>query len=154
MDYGVATDVAQTPRQVEVARFLDAVAVWASCHYDIMAVALVGSYARGTSIDDSDVDIMLLSGEPMRYIGDDAWTHSLGATDVEPPRVWGAVTERRLVTPSGLEIEMNIAAPTWADTDPVDSGTEQVVDAGMRVLYDPRGLLTGLRMAIVANRYL
>ena len=46
--------------------------------------------------------------------------------------------------PSGLEVEVGIAAPSWAATDPVDPGTRRVVEEGMRIIYDPEELLTRL----------
>lgn len=55
----------------------------------------------------------------------------------------GVVTERRFVTPSGLEAEINIGSRDWAKTDPVDPGTRRVVSDGA-VLYDPEGLLAHL----------
>ncbi|MBN1315772.1 MAG: nucleotidyltransferase domain-containing protein, partial [Anaerolineales bacterium] len=43
-----------------VEQFLSAVVTWASAKPDIVAVALVGSHARGTSGPGSDVDLVIL----------------------------------------------------------------------------------------------
>ena len=56
----------------------------------------------------------------------------------------GTVTERRFALPSGLEVELGVAPPSWAATDPVDEGTRRVVADGVSVIYDPEGLLSGL----------
>jgi len=52
--------------------------------------------------------------------------------------------ERRFTLPSGLEVEVGIALPSWAATEPVDACTRRVVTDGMSVLYDPQGLLARL----------
>lgn len=57
---------------------------------------------------------------------------------------WGPLTERRFVLPSGLEVEVGVASPSWVTTDPVDPGTRSVVEGGMSILYDPEGLLVRL----------
>lgn len=47
------------------------------------------------------------------------------------------LTERRLRLASGLEVEVCIGHPSWAETDPVDAGTRRIVSDGIRVLWDP-----------------
>ena len=37
--------------------FLDVFLAWASAQPDVQGIALVGSYARGTAGDDSDIDL-------------------------------------------------------------------------------------------------
>ncbi len=58
---------------------------------------------------------------------------------------FGAIQERRLRLPTGLVIEVGIAEPSWAATDPLDAGTGRVVRDGMVPLHDPHGLLNALR---------
>jgi hypothetical protein len=111
---------------------------------DVVAVALVGSWARGSARPDSDVDLVVLTTEGARYLEHDDWIAGLGAQRLVLTRSWGPLTERRVVMPSGLEVEVGIAAPSWAAVDPVDAGTQQVVTDGVRVLYDPAGLLATL----------
>jgi hypothetical protein len=57
---------------------------------------------------------------------------------------WGRLTERRLITAEGLELDVGVVTPDWAATDPVDEGTRRVVADGMVALYDPDGLLAAL----------
>ncbi len=54
---------------------------------------------------------------------------------------------RRLIMPSGLEVEVAVGRPSWAATAPVERGTRRVVNDGMRVLHDPQGLLARLQAA-------
>ena len=62
----------------------------------------------------------------------------------------GPLTERRLLLKGGLEVEVGIAEPSWAATDPVDPGTRRVVTDGLRILHDPDRRLAPL--AVVAGR--
>jgi hypothetical protein len=41
---------------------------------------------------------------------------------------------------SGLEVEYGFTTPDWAET-PTDAGTMRVVTDGMRVVYDPQGVI-------------
>ncbi len=62
---------------------------------------------------------------------------------------WGALTERRLQFPSGFEGEMGFVERSWAATDPVDSGTAEVVTGGALLpIYDPEGLLAQLARTV------
>ena len=52
--------------------------------------------------------------------------------------------------PIGLEIEYNFSTPSWASL-PVDAGTRRVLNDGVKILYDPTGLLDALRNAVFAE---
>jgi predicted nucleotidyltransferase len=128
-------------RRAEVEAFLERATGWAARRPDVVALALVGSYARGVDRPDSDVDLMVLTTDPTRYLDREDWIGELGAERLVTTRSWGPVTERRLALPSGLEVEVGVAPPSWAAVDPVDAGSRQVMTDGNRVLYDPAGLL-------------
>jgi len=120
---------------------------WSRSRSDIVAVGVVGSWARGVPRADSDVDIVVLTTDKAAYVESDEWAEAfLG----EPAPVvrraeWGALTERRLQLPSGFEVEMGFVAPSWAAADPVDPGTAAVVgDGGLLPVYDPDGILAKL----------
>jgi uncharacterized protein len=137
--------------QEEVERLLEHAASWAAAREDVAAAALVGSWARGAARADSDVDLVLLTESPARYTEDESWIEELAAgASVVRRADWGAITERRLRLPSGLELEVGVGRPSWAGVDPVDAGTRRVVTDGMRPLHDPRGLLGALADACEA----
>jgi uncharacterized protein len=72
----------------------------------------------------------------------------LGAAKVVRTQALGPLTERRLLLPSGLELEVGVVLPLWASTDPVDAGTRRVVtDDGMRILYGPEHWFAALAAA-------
>ncbi|MET9499451.1 nucleotidyltransferase domain-containing protein [Streptomyces sp. NPDC006552] len=142
---GDSKDVVAAPERVrEVEGFLARFSEWASHRVDIAGLLLVGSYARNAARPDSDVDVILLTTEETRYLNDDAWAAELGLGDLVRAQSFGAITERRHVTQSGLEVEVGIGSPTWAATAPVDPGTRQVITDGACILHDPTGLLKSL----------
>ena len=57
---------------------------------DVRAVALVGSWARGTARADSDVDVVLLAESPARYVQSGEWLSAFGAVRVIRTRRWAS----------------------------------------------------------------
>ncbi len=131
-------------RAAEVRGVLARMRLWASGRPDVIAVGLAGSWSHGDARMDSDVDILLLTAEKRLYLGDEAWVRDLGSLRMVKTEQWGPLTERRFVLPSDLEVEVGIAPPSWAATDPVDPGTRRVVEDGVSIVYDPDGFLTRL----------
>jgi hypothetical protein len=109
-----------------------------------VGAALVGSHARGEARPDSDVDLMIITTEPQRYVEDDSWVGVFGCVETVTVERWGAVTSLRVHYEGGPEVELGITTPEWASTDPVDPGTERVVRDGIRPLLDRAGMLAGL----------
>lgn len=136
-------------RRDEVLAVCRSVAAWAAARPDVVAVGLAGSWARGAARADSDVDLVLLTDVPERWIRADDWIPAAVGQDVMPVRTqaWGVLTERRVRLASGLEVELGIVPREWA-TEPVDDGTARVVRDGFRVLHDPVGVLSRLLTAL------
>src|SRR5712692_5506352 len=95
---------------------------WATTQADIEGVALVGSYARGTATEDSDLDLMILTSERARYLENQDWLSLFGEIERSKNETWGAVQTIRATYKTGPEIEYNFASPSWAEI-PVDAGT-------------------------------
>ena len=88
--------------------------MWAAERDDIVAAAIVGSWARGAAREDSDVDLILLAEDANIFEGD-GWIAQLApAAERARTAEWGAIAERRLRLPSGLEIEVGIDHSSWA----------------------------------------
>lgn len=128
--------------------FVGDAAAWAAARDDLVAAAIVGSWARDGAREDSDVDLILLTNDPTAYTGHGDWISRL-APGAKLLRTgdWGAIIERRLLLPSGLEVEIGVGLPSWAETTPVDPGTRRVVRGGLRAVFDPHGLLSALAAA-------
>lgn len=133
-------------RRAQVAELLDRATRWAAARADIAGLLLAGSWARGAARPDSDVDLVVLTTVPEAY-ADDAWAAELGLGARIRTGQWGPVTEYRHRAADGLEVEIGVAHPDWARTDPVDAGTRRVVTDGTRPLHDPSGLLAALLRA-------
>lgn len=140
------TEVAFGRRQ-EVELLLDRVAAWAATKPDLVAVAMVGSHARGTARADSDVDLVFMSSEPWRYTEDEDWAHELGG-EIRATAHRGALIEQRVKIPSGPELDIGIGSPHWASLTPVDPGTQRVAREGLRIVRDPEGILARLVQAV------
>jgi hypothetical protein len=129
-------------------RFLADVDRWARVRPDVLAVALVGSHARGAAHAGSDIDLVLVVESAEVYLADDAWLHDFGAVVSVADEDYGIVRSRHVrYRDSGVEIEWGITDRRWV-TKPIDAGTRGVVRAGMRVLHDPHGLLSALARAV------
>jgi hypothetical protein len=118
---------------------------WAAEREDVRGVVVVGSWARGAARMDSDVDIVVLA-DNARYAEAGVWTGLLGG-EVVRLQEWGPLREVRVRRPSGLEVEMGVVPVSWADTDPVDSGTRRVISDGHSIVHDPAGALAALSAA-------
>ena len=124
-----------------VQAFLTAFAAWAEGEPQIQAVALVGSHARGTAGDTSDVDLVIIADDPARYVHDLGWSHRFGPVaqfQIEP---YGKLTSLRVWYDGGLEVEYGFTDVRWIAT-PLDEGTRQVVSHGLRVLFERDRILT------------
>jgi hypothetical protein len=131
-------------RRREVDRLVRQATAWAPTRPDIRALGLVGSYAYDEPRMGSDLDLILLTTDRAAYLEHTDWVSAFGPVRLIATRYWGDITERRLRTRSGLHVELGIGAPSWASVTPVDEGTRRVVTDGLRILYDPRGLLAKL----------
>jgi len=138
-------------RRREVEAFLERAARWAEARPDVVAAGLAGSWARGDATDASDVDVIVLAENPAAFTESDDWAGGLRATAVVRRRSWGAITERRVALPSGLEVEVGIGEQSWAAVEPLDPGTAEVVRDGFRILHDPHGLLARLVAALAGS---
>ncbi|HZQ06850.1 MAG TPA: nucleotidyltransferase domain-containing protein [Anaerolineae bacterium] len=128
---------------MSVEAFLFQVRAWAEQQQDISGVLLVGSYARGTARADSDVDLMILTVKPERYLNAIAFAERFGPVSKWEKEDWGKVTSLRIWYEDGLEVEYGIAGPNWV-AQPLDPGTLRVVSDGARIVFDRDGSLACL----------
>ncbi len=128
-------------KKEQVDSFLEDLARWAVSQNDMLAVALVGSYARGAATPDSDVDIILVSSHPDLYLKDSSWAADFGVIEKQQIEQYGMVTSLRIWYADGLEVEYGITDKRWAAI-PLDAGTRQVICDGIRVLFERREILS------------
>jgi uncharacterized protein len=93
------------------------------------------------------VDLVFLSDHREYFLVDHAWLDPLGTAGPVAREEWGALSSLRATLASGLELDLGWVTGGWARTDPVDSGTAQVVRDGARILFDRSGRLSALMSA-------
>lgn len=145
--------------QTQVEQIVQQVTEWARSHQHILAVALVGSQARGTAHAESDIDLMLLSEQPLLFKASTDWLSEIDWGTLRIRKwediTYGAVWSRHVylhVDDAGcVEVELSFGQPSWASIAPIDPGTQHVVRGGCRVLYDADEHLTQLVQFVSAQ---
>ena len=136
--------------KLEVATIIAAVAAWAKQQPEICGVALVGSWARNRTHENSDLDLMLLATNPELFFRDTNWFNKLDwqklnlQTSKYYDRIYGVVRSRHLCFTGGQRIEFTFGYRSWANINPIDPGTSIVVSSGIKILYDPDNLFNAL----------
>jgi predicted nucleotidyltransferase len=115
--------------------FLRKVSVWASTRDDVIAITLVGSYARGDTHPDSDIDLVIILEDRQKLMHDDKWPQLFGAISNLSWEDWGKVQSLRVHYVNSMEIEFGLADETWL-ASPIDEGTRAVLMRGVVVIYD------------------
>jgi hypothetical protein len=135
---------------------LETVVSWAETRSEILALALVGSYARGEATTDSDIDLMVITHLPEFFRQNHDWMHDINWEFVNYKILtfndaqYGVVWSRHIYLTSlnnefnNIKVEISFGLPTWASINPIDSGTFNVVSRGCKILYDSQGVLTNL----------
>src|SRR6266566_4304403 len=133
-----------------ITSLLTIIVQWAVNSSHVLAVALVGSYARGTARLDSDIDIIVITSNPELFRQGTQWIYEIGWDRVGlciadwKDAEYGLVWSRHTLLSNGLEVELGFGPPQWAAIDPIDTGTKRVVLDGCWILLDPTGLLNQL----------
>lgn len=124
----------------------DAVPPWAAQQGDVRAVGLIGSHARGTATEDSDVDLILVVEDVRMRLHARSWLAGFGEVSDVEHEDWGLVQSLRVNYRDGLEVEFGLAPVEWT-MPPLDEGTTAVIRAGLNALFDPDGLLLRAKRA-------
>ena len=88
--------------------FLDAFITWASDQPDVQGVALVGSYARGAARDESDIDLVILTDQPPKYLENILWVERFGVVEKHQTEDYGKLISLRVWYQHGIEVEYGI----------------------------------------------
>jgi predicted nucleotidyltransferase len=133
-----------TPKQQQVHQFLSEFSRWAASQPGMLAVALLGSYARIKATESSDVDLVIVARDPMKYVQDTRWAHHFGTISREQMENYGKVTSLRVWYSIGHEVEYGFTDETWCAL-PLDEGTKKVISDGMQILTERGSILTRLK---------
>ena len=121
--------------------FIKEITDWISKQSDIQVAALVGSYANDTATQESDIDLVIVTKEPIKYIADIQWAVQFGNIERQQCEDYGLVTSLRVWYTRGLEVEYGITDLRWT-TDPLDEGTREVIKNGIQVLFERGNILS------------
>jgi len=122
-------------------KFFFDVTHWSAAQPNILALALVGSLARGNATASSDVDLVLIALKPDIYLNNTDWVGQFGRIAKTQIESYGLVTSIRVWYFGGLEVEYGITDKSWA-AEPLDAGTRQVINDGMRILFERNNILS------------
>lgn len=142
----------------KVNSILTKIVEWAANRRDISAVALVGSWARGTARPDSDIDLGFLAPNPSGFRDSETWVDEINwegigcKVDNWEDEDYGLVWSRHVHLEDGAEIEFSFGMLSWASIEPIDEGTFRVVSDGCRILHDPENLITKLIAAVKSRQ--
>ena len=95
-------------KSIKVNKFLETITRWAASQPDILALALVGSHARETATDTSDIDLVLITLKPDTYISNSEWVRHFGTIEKKQIESYGLVISIRVWYLDGLEVEYGI----------------------------------------------
>lgn len=114
---------------------------WATKRKDIRAAALVGSYAREELDKDADVDLVIITETPQKYMTDTEWTRVFGKAITKKVEKYEKITSLRIWYESGLEIEFGFTTREWIQTM-TNEELKQTKTDGLRVLFEKEKLLS------------
>jgi uncharacterized protein len=143
--------------RAEADAIVDAVSWWAIERDDIRAMALLGSWARGSQRKTSDVDLLLLTDQTEEYLDGRTWLAQINfrnanyAVQSSDCAVYGEVWSRHVHLLPAAEVELTFARCSWAKTNPIDCGTRSVVKDAFRIIFDKDGSLAMLADAVMSG---
>ena len=121
-----------------IQKFTDELRHWAENNDQVESVILVGSYARGTYTDTSDLDVVLITPEKERMVREQNFPETFGPFIKKQTEFYGACTSIRVWYRNGLEVEFGLVEPSWIAL-PLDPGTRQVLSDGFWIILDKKG---------------
>lgn len=124
---------------------------WGSRNHNILAIGLVGSYARREEGPTSDVDLISIAYHPSRLLDDVAWVGRFGRLTSKTVEDFGLVQSLRCISDTGIELELGITSQRWC-APPIDRGTSSVINDGIDVIFDPTGRLENAIEWVSSNR--
>jgi hypothetical protein len=130
-----------------------AAANWAIERDDIRAIAMLGSWVRGTPRPTSDLDLLLLSDlaadrqRCRRWLTEIDFQNAGFRLQSSESAIHGVVWSQHVYLRPAAEVEFTFAECSWASTDPIDNGTRLVLQDAFHIIFDRDELLTRLVVA-------
>ncbi len=111
----------------------------------IESIIIVGSYARGTNKENSDLDIVIITSNKSGMIVNQDFTQDFGEVYKQQIEYYGACTSIRVWYKDGKEVEFGIVEPSWISI-PLDTGTYKVLSDGYKIIIDKKQYFENLKL--------
>lgn len=111
----------------------------------IESIVVIGSYARGTHTEESDIDLCIITTEKEALLKDYNFFAQFGMILKMQTEYYGACTSVRVWYKNGSEVEFGIVEPSWIRS-PLDCGTHRVLCDGYKVIIDKKSYFSDLRL--------
>jgi|SRR5579872_4443726 len=124
---------------MEISDFLNKFAIWCCMHADIVGCYLVGSWTTGLHKATSDIDLVVITTSPAKYIKDDKWIYDFGKVSKVSVEDWGNLKSKRVFYKNDMEVEFGFTNLDWIELG--QSESKKVLSHGYKILNDKRGYL-------------
>ncbi len=111
----------------------------------IESAIIVGSYARGTNTENSDLDICLITTYKNELVDNPDFVMKVGEFSKMQTEYYGECTSIRVWYENGLEAEFGIVEPSCIRL-PLDKGTRKVLNDGYKVFVDKKNYFQNLEL--------
>ncbi len=129
-----------------IKKFIDTLKEFAASNDDIECIIVVGSYARGTYTEMSDLDLCIITTNKFERVAKPDFVALFGDYKKLQIEYYGACTSIRVWYKDGLEVEFGLVEPSWIQ-QPLDSGTYQVLCGGYKVITDKKHYFKNLKLS-------
>lgn len=156
IEFQFLTGIADKVNSKNLSEILDLAIHFAKTNKGVLALGLCGSWARGTAGEHSDIDLSIIVTDKKHFRETD-WLSRIpfetinDKIDSFEDKVYGNVWSRHVLMKSNAKIEFSFADTSWANIEPLDVGTQQVVSDGYKILFDPHQILSRLLREVNTN---
>lgn len=103
----------------------------------IESIIIVGSYAKGTNKESSDLDIVIITPNKSEMVKNQDFVQNFGEVAKKQTEYYGACTSIRVWYKNGQEVEFGIVEPSWIEK-PLDIGTNKVLSDSYKIVIDKK----------------
>lgn len=111
----------------------------------VESAIVIGSYARGTHTETSDLDLCIITASKNEMIEAPEFIREFGTPQSTRTEYYGACTSIRVWYENGPEVEFGIVEPSWI-SQPLDAGTRKALSGGYTVIADKKNYFQNLKI--------